>query len=913
MAKRTERHVRRVKETLTTRAARPAHERALAATTPDGPRQARQTTPAIQKPTSALGGIPSGMGGSTTPDDTGHIGTPGNLNVFGFLTGEDYNPDLDGFAMFPNYNKMRLSDAQVAATLLLMKLPMKAADWVVQPASEDAQDLAIADFVQANLIDDDALARSWQHVLDNAMLKFDFGCSAEEITWGLGEAGEAKILDLAPRLPRTFYRWAQDPKTGKLAYLQQFAPKNGQYGYWNIPAENLVLHVRSREGDSYYGRSTLRSAYPHWWWKQELYRIDIVGHDRFHVGIPRAALDEHYNATTAPLDKLEATLKGLRSHDRGYMIQPFGVTYDVYAPAQGGQGSTGIIQSIEHHNLMIARNMLQAFTAQGEQRHGSFGAAKVTSDVYFDALKGEANEIGSELKQGVVKRLCDLNFDMRGRKYPTIACTNISAVDFTQMATALAALAAAGLITAEDDLEAWLRDLCDAPGLPDALKGLPRGKAAPIAPPTPGTPTPTSPIQQPDEPAPPGTLEAARRSRFVEHGRAFGRMPTARERQILDLHGVPNALDQQQAALVREMAAIRRKQLTAVASRLTKKDTRKTSAFTDFRHVHITMPHTNEMVKAVRAAQTAALNYGRETVHAELTRQGATIPKSKALGTAAANRRSATSSLVSSAQITVRKNAENWKGRIMDAGLRIRRTGVQGAELEQRIISALEDEIDSGAKRDAAGEIHEAFGIGRANAAQDLSDLIESATYSAILDVNTCDPCHELDGEEFVVDSPAYEENLPPNANCDGQDSCRCVYLYIASDSGDDRIAATSARDVLELQHSIAILKASVETVAGSVAHLSAAGPSVVHVTTPPVTVSPSQVQVEHEQELRQSVETMQATVTALAATVSESARVAAIPPPPAPPRQTRKRLRVTKRDKQGRMVEGEVIETPES
>jgi len=38
--------------------------------------------------------------------------------------------------------------------------------------------------------------------------------------------------------------------------------------------------------------------------------------------------------------------------------------------------------------MMIARNILQSFSAQGEQRHGSFGAAKVTSDVYFDAARG---------------------------------------------------------------------------------------------------------------------------------------------------------------------------------------------------------------------------------------------------------------------------------------------------------------------------------------------------------------------------------------------------------------------------------------------------------------------------------------------------------------------------------------------
>jgi hypothetical protein len=354
------------------------------------------------------------FGGSSQPDATGQVGTPGNLNVFGFLTGEDYNPDLDGFPMFANYNKMRLGDAQVNATLLMLKLPLKGASWISRPASDDPQDVAIADFVQANLIDDDSLARAWQHVLDNAMLKFDFGCSAEEIVWGnsTGADGEArlmrahprvmamaqraggawdlssetgkrtffqdldrtlsdiettsgpvyaKVVDLAPRLPRTFYRWVEDQKTGTLAYLQQFAPKNGQYGFWNIDAANLALHVRAREGNNYYGRSVLRTAYPHWWWKQQLYRIDMIGHDRFHVGIPRAALTKDYSANSAPLAKLEETLKGLRSHDRAYMVQPYGVEYDIYGARESGSGTSGIMVSVEHHNQMIARNILPAW------------------------------------------------------------------------------------------------------------------------------------------------------------------------------------------------------------------------------------------------------------------------------------------------------------------------------------------------------------------------------------------------------------------------------------------------------------------------------------------------------------------------------------------------------------------------
>jgi hypothetical protein len=820
MPKRKERHVRKVRQTLATPAAKPATERVLELS-----EKGLGTVPSSAAAAMAgyrPSGAPGTWGGATTPDATGQVGTPGNLNVFGFLTGEDYNSDLDGFAMFANYNKMRLSDAQVNATLLMLKLPLKGASWIIKPASDDAQDVAIADFVQANLIDDDALERSWQHVLDNAMLKFDFGCAASEIVWGLGDeshqdlsrvgrlielakqgAGEelelaesngstmyAKVRDLAPRLPRTFYRWVEDPKTQKLAFLQQFAPKNGQYGYWNISADRMVLHVRAREGNNYYGRSVLRTAYPHWWWKQQLYRIDMIGHDRFHVGIPRAKLDQNYSAATAPLDKIEATLKGLRSHDRAYMVEPFGVTYDVYAPPQTTSTSS-LIQSVEHHNLMIARNILQSFSAQGEQRHGSFGAAKVTSDVYFDALEGEANEIGSELTI-VTKMLCDANFNMTGRKYPKAICTDISAIDFGQIAEALAKLATAKILTPDDGLEDHLRDVADLPQLPEELKGQDRSTvtvpSSPFGQPAPGAPTP-APTKLPPKDASKrdeaGKVEASKRPPFVEAGRSFGREPTAFERRVFDLHAVPSRLDAEREHLITKMADIRRAQLQAVAKRLARKDARtSTKPFTDMRHAHIAMPHVDRMERAIRETQRTVLAYGQDQVRHELERQGVKLPKTlakKTITTPATNRQTAESSLVTSAKVTAQKQADTWQGRIMESGIRIRRGGVQGDELAKRVVNELSDEVESGAKRDAAGEVHEAFGIGRGLEASELREYIGGATYSAILDANTCDTCQELDGEEFEIDSDEYLANMPPNANCDGRDSCRCVYLYVSS------------------------------------------------------------------------------------------------------------------------------------
>lgn len=48
---------------------------------------------------------------------------------------------------------------------------------------------------------------------------------------------------------------------------------------------------------------------------------------------------------------------------------------------------------------------------------------------------------------------------------------------------------------------------------------------------------------------------------------------------------------------------------------------------------------------------------------------------------------------------------------------------------------------------------------------------------SAVLDRNTCGECNRLDGERYLYGSDTYYEDMPPNW-CEGENMCRCVYIY---------------------------------------------------------------------------------------------------------------------------------------
>ncbi len=761
-------------------------------------------TPAARDLATAVSGAMAR--GGRRRDQSDALGTPGNLNMAGFLTDEDYNAALDGYQAYKVWDEMRRGNAQVNATLLMCKLPIKAARWVIRPASQDdPQDQAIADFATAALLDDDAMATSWSDVLDNALLKLDFGSSAHEKVWMIDDAGALRYDQLAPRLPKTFYRWVENDQTGVLDHLQQFAPKGGRYGFWDIPVDRLVLHVLNREGNNWYGRSILRAAYPHFFWVKQLYRIGAVGADRELQGIPRAKLGPEYNETIVTLDKIETTLKGLRSYDRAYVIEPYGVEFNWMESAGAGERLRSLVEFIEHHNVMIARNILQQFAAQGSQKYGSKGASEVTRDAFYDALEGIARELAAEFRQQAIKPLCEANFDMTGRKTPTLEATDLGAVDSGAITEGLAKLSTAKLITPDDDLEDYVRELLGAPKMLESARGRDRASVV-VPPPFGGAPAPgtatgsaapsaggtTAPGAEPGKGTdgqattePQAKIVNAAKG-FEEGGIVFSREPTDRERRILALHAIPQELNAQKAHLARALAEIRLARLDKVAAVLAKKDARATTgAFTDLRRQELPALNTVDLKRAIRATQTAVAAYGAQQVREELQRQGVTLTQDLQTQhrTPAASKQSLTSTLVSSADTTARRLADEWDSLVLENAIRLRRSGLVGDAFAQALVDGLKERAETGVLRAAAGEVNEAFGLGRAREADTLKGHIETAEYSAVMDTATCQPCSDLDGQVFEIDSPDYDAAMPPNRDCLGGDGCRCVFLFLGPTS----------------------------------------------------------------------------------------------------------------------------------
>ena len=106
--------------------------------------------------------------------------------------------------------------------------------------------------------------------------------------------------------------------------------------------------------------------------------------------------------------------------------------------------------------------------------------------------------------------------------------------------------------------------------------------------------------------------------------------------------------------------------------------------------------------------------------------------------------------------------------------------GFKGRDLADRVVAALNNLSDKPIEQAGRGAATEAFNLGRNLEIQKQAESIKEVVRTEILDGNTCDPCQMLDGAVYLVNSPEYFQDMPPN-HCDGRDLCRGFYLARAA------------------------------------------------------------------------------------------------------------------------------------
>jgi len=369
----------------------------------------------------------------------------------------DYNPDFVGASAFDMFKEMK-NDSVIRSALRIAKTPILSARWFMEPASQDPEDVYRADFIWKNL--NEWMTISWPEFLTEVLNMLDYGVYTFEKVFDIRNvAGPNGTLEpmviwtkFAPRSVYEIEEFVYDDEGGPEHIL--IATDEDPV---ELPIDKALIFTHDKEAGDLWGHSVLRSAYKHWFYKEQLYKIDAIQKERHSIGIPIIKLPPNFN----PRDRTAAERIGenLRTNERAHVVLPPG--WDVmFLRLEGNQ--VDALDSARHHAEMIYENVLANFMFNNRAAND----ADVQEHVFTRSVRFVAEIIRAVLNKYAIPQLIRYNWDETELEngYPQLKVRRLGDErDWRVISFAIRNLVSAGVVRPDDPTEAWIRDELDMP------------------------------------------------------------------------------------------------------------------------------------------------------------------------------------------------------------------------------------------------------------------------------------------------------------------------------------------------------------------------------------------------------------------------------------------------------------------
>lgn len=397
-----------------------------------------------------------GMSLQTAFDEIGYV----SPSPFTSWTRQEWNPKLRDKLGLTEYYKMKRADGIIRGALRMLKTPIQAGRWFVEPASDSVRDKNIAEFIAKNLFED--LNVTWSKVLDDILLCCDYGYMVMEEVFKFNSEGKVVLQKLAPRHPLDVQEWIYDSKGGPDGLVMEpniidgsiASPIEDRF----IPISKLAVFVLESEAGDLNGISVLRSAYKHYYYKDNLYKIDAIQKERHGIGVPVIKLPVGFSVQDKTI--AENLGRNLRTNDRAHVVLP--PNWELFFAKLEGQ-PVDCLTSINHHNEMIMANILAPFLTEPSVDPKSM-------DMFMKSTRYIGNTVADVFNKHVIPQLVDFNFRLgTDRRYPALRVRRVGEwEDIRTMSFALRNLVGSGAIIPDDVLEKFLRRELDLPAMDKA-------------------------------------------------------------------------------------------------------------------------------------------------------------------------------------------------------------------------------------------------------------------------------------------------------------------------------------------------------------------------------------------------------------------------------------------------------------
>jgi hypothetical protein len=417
------------------------------------------------------------------PSNFSEVGTSGLNRYAGYVTEEEFIPQLAGKEAIRTFKQMRDNDPIIGAWLFVMDNLMRQVDWRVDPAGDSSEQIEDAEFVDSCRED---MSGTWADVISEIISMFEYGWSFLETVYKrrLGPDEEdptknsrfndSKIgwRKMSLRAQETLDRWKFDDDGGIQALIQRPPP---DYKDREILIKRGLLFRTTTRKNNPEGRSLLRNAYRPWYYKQRIEEVEGVGIERDLAGLPMATVDPEIlspNASVeqkAMLDGIKAIVTGVRRDKLEGVVFPRAydedgnLIYEFSLLSSGGARQFDTSGIIERKNREIAMTVLADFILLGHEAVGSFALSSDKTSLFATAITSFLDSITDVFNRYAIPRLLALN-GMDIKDPPKLAHGEITQPDLAIIGTFISALSTAGFpLFPDPKLQGWLRQIAKMP------------------------------------------------------------------------------------------------------------------------------------------------------------------------------------------------------------------------------------------------------------------------------------------------------------------------------------------------------------------------------------------------------------------------------------------------------------------
>lgn len=339
---------------------------------------------------------------------TPHMGEVGmnESRIIKGITFHDFNPDLLVRSKGLNvYDQMRIDD-EVKSALTLKKQAVISPGWDIEPASEDARDIEIAEFVEDTL---NRIDGTVENMLMQVMTALDYGYSVVEKVWKIQDKGEfkEKIVYKSFKSKRPHNYEFDTDEFGNLR-RDGLVLTGIDVTERRLPINKFIIYAYQQEFGNPYGTSDLRAAYRPWWSKDNAIKFWNISLERY--GSPLAIGKVKRNTPGAGTTLLTILDKIQNKQSLVFNADDFELDF-LEASKDIGKAFD---LALAFNNKAIARSILlpdRLSSDGGSGAAGSFAMSKSHFDVFLWVVNFLRRELEDKVMfEQVIRPLVDINF-----------------------------------------------------------------------------------------------------------------------------------------------------------------------------------------------------------------------------------------------------------------------------------------------------------------------------------------------------------------------------------------------------------------------------------------------------------------------------------------------------------------------